>query len=313
MEHLVDARVEAPLTLDHPFEPIVENRKGRAAGRTLKVVAFNAQGGGRLEGIIRCLRQKPLAGADIVLICEADWRNKRARGREFAAEVARALKLSLAFVPQFAERVPDAPPAPISGNAILSSQPLEEITAIPIAKRHIVRRLSRMIAAPAGVVARARFGGRTLAIGMVHLNSRWDPAGRALQMSQYLAGLPEGPMILGGDLNSTTVGLPNRKALLRATLKLMMEPVRLSDPRRWEGSFAHLDRAGFAIEGANVPGKRTYTFSRFWPTALRPNLDWIALRGMKPIAGSAQVIPAQTSFFGRRVSDHDFVMCEVRL
>jgi hypothetical protein len=313
MEHLLGARVDPPLRQDHPLTPIVENRKARAVGRTVKVVSFNAQGGRNLEGIVRCLRQEPLAGADIVLLCEADWRNRRAAGREFAAEVARALNLSLAYIPQFGERVKHGNPIAFTGNAILCSQPLEEIAAIPIANRFTHRRLTRMIGATAGMVARARFGAKVLNIGAVHLNSRWSPAGRAQQMSEYLAKLPEGQTVLGGDLNTTTLALPDRKSLVIAPLRLALDPRRLSDPRRWEGLFQHLEQAGFKLDGSNVPGKRTYTFSRLWPTFMRPNLDWIALRGLKPVRGSARVVAARPSFFSQRVSDHDFVMCEFRL
>src|SRR5437870_4253805 len=182
MEHLLGARVDHARSEEHPFAPIVENRRALPIGRTIKVIAFNAQGGGKLQGIVRCLRKPPLAGADIVLLCEADWGNWRAAGREFAAEVADALNLSLAYVPQFGERRKNGDPIAFTGNAILCSQPLENVAAIPISNRYTHRRLLRMIGAPAGMVARARFSGKTLNIGAVHLNSRWNPEGRARQM-----------------------------------------------------------------------------------------------------------------------------------
>ena len=49
------------------------------------------------------------------------------------------------------------------------------------------------------------------------------------------------------------------------------------------------------------------------PPALRPKLDWIALRELQAVPHSARVIPARSSFFAPRVSDHDFVMCDVQL
>src|SRR4030081_722158 len=100
MEHLLAARMDSAEGPEHPFAPIVQNRKSRALGRTLKVVSFNAQGGGNLEGIVRCLRQPPLAGADIVLMCEADWRNARSAGLESESEVAKSLYFILAYLPQ---------------------------------------------------------------------------------------------------------------------------------------------------------------------------------------------------------------------
>jgi hypothetical protein len=37
----------------------------------------------------------------------------------------------------------------------------------------------------------------------------------------------------------------------------------------------------------------------------------LALRGLKPVAGSAAVVPARMSLFAPRFSDHDFIMCTV--
>ena len=39
----------------------------------------------------------------------------------------------------------------------------------------------------------------------------------------------------------------------------------------------------------------------------------LALRGFEAVAGSAATVPAQPSFFNRRISDHDFVTCEVKI
>ncbi len=94
---------------------------------------------------------------------------------------------------------------------------------------------------------------------------------------------------------------------------MALQPRRLRYPERFEPLFEHLRRAGFAIEGANVAGKPTFTFHRAIPPLLRPKLDWIALRELQPVPRSARVITARSSFFAPRVSDHDFVMCEVRL
>jgi endonuclease/exonuclease/phosphatase family metal-dependent hydrolase len=298
----------------HRFAPIVMNRAARRSGQTIKVVSFNARGGSQGDGIIACLRHEPLAGADVIMLCEADWRHRRSAWREFAADVATALGMSLAYLPQFGLPVAKGEPTVFNGNAILCSQPLEDVRAVPIPNRFLHSRLVRMLGGPAGVAAQARFHGRAIALGAVHLNSRWDPAGRDWQMREYLAKLPrEGPAIIGGDLNTTTVSLNNPVGYLWAALKLLWEPRRLADPRKWEMLFARLDQAGFRVDGANAPGKRTFTFSRLLPRWFRPNLDWIAMRGLEPMPGSARAVAARPSFWHKRVSDHDFVMCEARL
>lgn len=298
----------------HPIAPIAKNRPGRPLGKSLKVVAFNAKGGAAVESIIDCLRRPPLAHADVILLCEVDWNYRRSKRRKVAAEVADALNLSFAYLGAFARPEPVGEPVSFTGVAILCSQPLEGAYAIPLSYRRKFGRMRRMIGGPAGLVVRAHFRGRTLHLGVVHLSSNWDPPGRRIQMDEFLRRVPpEGPAIVGGDFNTTTLGLPRRSSLVRAGLRLMLEPRRLSDPRRWETLFQRLELAGFRVDGANAADKRTFTYSRILPRRLRPNLDWIALRGLEPLAGSAAVAPARRSFFSRRFSDHDFIVCEVKI
>lgn len=306
--------IASKLDAAHPIAPIVKNRAGKTVGRTIKVVAFNAQGGAQLAGIVDCLRRPPLANADVILLCEADWNFWRSGWREFPAEVAAALNLSFAFLGEFAQPVAGGEPTTFKGNAILCSQPLEAIYAIPIPNRYVHRRLRRMVGGPAGLVARAHFRGKAIHVSVVHLNSRWDPAGRERQVREYLGRLPgEGPAVIGGDLNSTTVGLHRRTRFIPAVMRFLLQPRRLSDPRKWERMFHHMEQAGFRFDGANASGKRTYTPSRLVPPFVRPNLDWIGVRGLEPVAGSAATVPARPSFFAGRVSDHDFIVCDVRL
>jgi hypothetical protein len=270
-------------------------------------------GGGHLEAIIDCLKRKPLAEADIIFLCEADWNHARSKWRKFAAEVAYSLNMSFAYHGEFAKREPIGEPITFRGNAILCSQPLEAAYTIPISNGWVNQRLRRMIGGPAGLVVRTHVRGKAINVSVVHLNSRWDPAGRDRQMREYLGGLRNGPSIIGGDLNTTTVELYPRVVFLKSMLRLLMEPRRLSDPRKWETLLTRMEEAGFHIDGANAPGKRTFTYSRIVPRFMRPNLDWIAVRGFEAVAGSAATVPAQPSFFSRRISDHDFIMCEVKI
>jgi hypothetical protein len=297
----------------HPIAPVVVNRAPKTPGRALKVVSFNAMGGGHLEATIDCLKRKPLAEADIIFLCEADWNHARSKWRKFAPEVADALNMSFAYHGEFAKREPMGEPITFRGNAILCSQPLEAAYTIPIPNGWVNQGLRRMIGGPAGLVGRIHVRGKAINVSVVHLNSRWDPAGRDRQMREYLSGLQEGPSIIGGDLNTTTVTLYPRIVFLKSMLRLLMEPRRLSDPTKWEILFERMEKAGFRVDGANAPGKRTFTYSRIVPRFARPNLDWIALRGFEAVAGSAATVPARRSFFGRRISDHDFVMCKVKI
>jgi endonuclease/exonuclease/phosphatase family metal-dependent hydrolase len=311
----------AAVSTDTPaFGITIVNRPARAARRTLKTIVFNARSGARFEGILACLRRSPLADADLILLCEADWQLRRSFDREIAADLAEELGMSFAYGPEFAVRRPPGVPPSFLGNAILSSAPLADPRMITLPSARMSRRNARLIGQPRALIATAVFGGRQVTIAVAHLHSRWNPAGRALQMATLLEHLaPAGAAdqasstILGGDFNTTTIELDTPYEIAMVAVRMATRPWRFRYPEGYEPLFEHLAWGGFEIRGANVPGKPTFTFTRAIPPALRPKLDWIALRGLEPVPGSARVVTARESFFGLRVSDHDFVTCEVRL
>lgn len=298
----------------HLFEPIIVNRPALPARSTLKAVVFNARGGRHLAGIVDCLRRPPLQGADVILLCEVAWRHRESGGRESASELAAALAMSFAYLPQFA--VPRRTGAPESslGNAILSSRPLTEAYAMPLTHQIRTRRIRGLVGTAAGLAARATFNGKTITLGVAHLNSRGSPAGRELQMREFMTRFPrEGLALIGGDFNTTTVDLRDRYAMMSAVRQLLLEPRRLWAPEPWEPLFERLAEAGFEVGGANAPGRQTFTLSGIIPPPIRLKLDWIAPRGLEPVPGSAAVRPARQSIFGPRISDHDFVVCDLRI
>lgn len=293
------------------FPTTIVNRAARRENHgAVKTVVLNAQSGVRFEGILACLRRPPLADADVILLCEADSRLLRSFNREVAAELAAELEMSFAYCPEYkVRRKSEAPPAYL-GNAILSRVPLEDVRTIALPDWRN-RRNSWLIGQPQGLVAKTVFAGRVVTIVVAHLHSRWHPEGRARQMATLLEGIATcGPTILGGDFNTTTTKLTNSVSVAVAALRMGIQPWRFRHPERHEPLFDQLAKAGFEIKGANAMGKPTFTFSRAIPPIMRPKLDWIALRELTPVAGSARVITARDSFFGARVSDHDFVMCE---
>jgi endonuclease/exonuclease/phosphatase family metal-dependent hydrolase len=299
------------------FGITIVNRPARAVRSTLKVVVFNARSGARFDGILACLRCPPLADADVILLCEADWRLRRSFNREIAADLAAELGMSFAYGPEFAFRRPSGAPPAFLGNAILSSTPLTDPRTIALPDTRRKGRYANLIGVPRALVATAAFGESKVTVAVAHLHSRWSPAGRARQMAALLDHLPPvgipGSAILGGDFNTTTMRLDSPATMAMVPVRMALRPRRFRYPERREPLFESLSRAGFRIQGANVPGKATFTFSRAVPPALRPKLDWIALRGLEPMPGSARVVAARESFFKPRVSDHDFVMCEVCL
>jgi endonuclease/exonuclease/phosphatase family metal-dependent hydrolase len=296
------------------FPPVVVNRAAWRETDRLRVVAFNAQWGLKLDGIIACLRRPPLKGAGLILLSEIDCNVRRSLNRDVAAEMAEALGMSFVYMPEFAPRSQMPRPVSFLGNAILSGYPLMKVRSLALPNYRMPRRLRPLIGLPRGGVATINPNGQEITIGMAHLNSRTGPGGRERQIVQYLKGLPEaGPAIIGGDFNTTTVTLMTPRGVIRAMMLQALRPGRFRKPISYEPLFGRLVAAGFGIEGANVLGKATFALSGVVPRWMRPKLDWLALRGVEAVPGSASVVAAKTGVIGRRVSDHDFVTCVARV
>ena len=278
----------------------------------LRIVAFNAQGGKPLDAIVRRLSQPPLAGAGIILLCEAGWRSRMSAGLEFARDLGEKLGMSSAYVPEYGIVDGGRDYIRSIGNAILAKCPLENVRSVPIV--HFPRpRRAHLRGQSQGLLATVRCGGVDLTVGVVHLDSRVDPGRRNRQMTDFMNAIPvEGPVVIGGDLNTTTVGLTGSGAVLQAALQIIAAPRRLRAPQPYEPLFRTIADHGFILDDANLPGASTFAVSGLIPRAIRPKLDWIAMRGMRAVTGSAAVVSARgEGLIGRRFSDHDLIVCDV--
>jgi len=295
-----------------PFAPMALNRAAVGARSALKVAVLNAAGGADFDAILDCLKRSPLADAGTLLLCEASWRMPGSGMIEFAPALAAALKMSFAFLPSFG-RVEGGGTFRAIGNALLCAQPLDNLRVVPLPKSPFKFRRRHLPGMNQGLLASINVGGRRVTVGVAHLERLWDPQGRSLQMECFLSGIGnEAPVIIGGDFNTTTMNMDRRWALLRAAAAIVLRPSRFREPQPHEPLFDRIKEHGFSIEAANVPAVPTFTISRLVPPRWRPKLDWIAARGIQPVSGSAAVVPARTSILGRRISDHDFVLCEFR-
>jgi endonuclease/exonuclease/phosphatase family metal-dependent hydrolase len=306
------------------FPPIVVNRAARPVRSQIRVVLLNVAGGSRLSAVVDCLKRPPLRDADVILLCEADSGTWRSRRLDVTSELAAALEMSYAYVPEFGfkrgESGGDGKFFAYFCNAILSTQPLSEVVAVampsPRTPRLIPRPRSRNIrvGTPTGFYASARFGRETITLGVAHLHSRCSPAQREIQMASYLASFPSrGRAIFGGDLNTTTTELKGLSSLARVAAQMIINPRRFRDPEQREPLFERIRERGLEIDRVNVKFRSTFTFSGLIPRMMRPKLDWLAVRGLRPVAGTAAVIAPKQSIFSRRASDHDFVTVDLEL
>jgi len=296
-----------------PFDPMALNRPAIAARSALKIAVLNVAGGANLDAIAACLMRPPLADVGALMVCEASWRMPRHKSVEFAPALAAALKMSFVFLPSFG-RIDSRNGMRALGNAILSARPLDDFQAIELPKPPNISKQLYLAGIHQGLLASINVDGRQVTLGVVHLERVWDPEGRNLQMESFLSGIGDKrPIIIGGDFNTTTLDMDRRWGVSRAAAALVWHPKRFREPRAREPLFDRIREHGFSLEGANLPAVPTFTLGRWVPPIWRPKLDWIAARGIQPVKGSAAVVPARTSLMGRRVSDHDFVLCEFRL
>ncbi len=305
------------------FPPIVVNRAARhRPDARLRVVLLNAQGGRKFHEIAACFKRPPLQGADVILLCEVNTEMKRRAGRDLATELAEALEMSCAYIREFGLRPPGSENEIVAylGNAILSTAPFEEVAAVamhrpgaPMAWPRRIRHWTR-VGTPTGLIARVKFGADEVTVGVAHLHSRCTPAERARQMATYLESFPAaGRAIFGGDLNTTTTELSSRSSLLATAWQMITNPDRFRAPQAYEPLFEHLRDRGLKIDDANLANCPTFTFSGLIPRSMRPKLDWLAVRELRPIAGTAAVVAPRSPILLRRVSDHDFVTVELEL
>lgn len=299
------------------FEPIVVNRPGRRLTSPFRVVAINAKGCADPEAVAQRLRHPQLAGAAIILVSESDWGLSRSQGRQSARELAELLGMSFAFSPEFAFRRHHNEFTAMFGNVILTAVPLEKVQAValPMFYDYTRRRRWRVPAGTvkvgkrAAVFAEIKLAGRAVIVALAHLENRVAPAGRTPQMARLLSVVPpDVPALLGGDFNTTTLNVLDRRECAGVLARLALEPLRLRRPQRYEPLFEEIERAGFDWEQSNLELAPTYTPIGLIPRFLRPKLDWICLRKLKAVPGSAGVVPARNGL--RRFSDHDFVVCE---
>jgi endonuclease/exonuclease/phosphatase family metal-dependent hydrolase len=302
------------------YPPVVVNRADRASRSRLRVVLLNAAGGRRLGEIAVCLKRAPLNDADVILLCEANLGMKGTPWPDVAGELAAMLEMSYAYIPEFALKTTGGELVAYLGNAILTSAPFEHVEAVAMHNPRVARasfrrkrRWSR-VGTPTGLIARVRFGGEAMAVGVAHLHSRCAPAERARQMATYMASFPAtGRAIFGGDLNTTTIELSSWGWMLGAARHMITNPRRFRAPQHHEPSFDHLRERGLETEGVNVADRATFTFSGLIPVSMRPKLDWLAVRELRPIVGTAAVVAPRSSIFSGRASDHDFVTVDLEL
>ena len=282
----------------------------------LRVVAWNAQ---RCREPARAAELLRSTGADVFLLSELDVGMARSGQVDAPRELAGRLGCSGAFAVEFLELgLGDAQEQRVHageenargfhGGAILARGELvaPEVVRLERSGRWFDGRLGeRRVGSRIAVLCRLAMGARELALASVHLESHSDPEERAAQLEAVFDAVerlaPGAPALVGGDVNTHSLGRAELEDRERLRAALARDPGRLSDPVAHEPLFALAQRRGFAWRAANLRPAPTY--KRDGRGAFQ--LDWFFARGLEP--SDPAVIPSDD------LSDHEAIAVSVRL
>jgi endonuclease/exonuclease/phosphatase family protein len=285
-----------------------------ADGERLRVVAWNAQ---RCVDSVRAADWLRATGGDVFLLSELDVGMARSGQSHTPRELAARLGCAAAYAVEFLELgLGDAREQELfagaenahgfHGGAVLARRPLlaPEVLRVEPGGRWFDGRLGeRRVGSRVAVLCRVALGAGELALASVHLESHSDPAERAAQLEAVLDRLdrfaPGLPALVGGDVNTHSLGQAELEDAARLRDALSVSPSRLGDPIPHEPLFALAERRGFAWRTANVRGTPTH---RRNGRALF-QLDWMFARGLD-VADPA-VLPSGD------LSDHDAVALSI--
>ncbi len=314
-----------------------------------RVVAWNIERGTQLDGQIHALRTDPyLKDADVILLIEADIGMARSGNVHVARTLARELGFSYAFAPCYLSLVkgsgveydlPGENHLGLHGNAVLSRYPLRRVHAVPLENGiDLMKGREKRLGSQAAVIAEIEFPNGALTVVAVHLDAHSTQRHRRGQMRRILDALPPGPVVLGGDWNTSTYDSSHALYAIVGFWRRVLMGVDYTvrnhylHPERWfeRSLFRLLEARGFDYRACNRLGDRTTYYDihdlrasgslgewvpgwcfPFIRWSLREHegkcpfkLDWFAMRGLR--ATNPMVMHQY-----RELSDHDPIGVDV--
>lgn len=289
-----------------------------------RVVFWNVERLRHLEAIADSLRE---TAPDVMLLCEIDRGMARSGNSDRVVEIAADLGVGYAYAVEFVEldlgdvheqatHAGAVNLGGLHGAAILSDVALGKPFLIRIDRRGNWFGLDRHEPRVGGTIAigaMVAVAGVQVAMVNVHLESHDDPEARAGDMARLLAQVDlvagDGPVILGGDFNTSTGSHAERRdspEVWRA--KIAADPMRLLRPMSHEPLFAVAANYGYNWLDCNVADLATTRYPAGSPR-LPAKIDWFFTRGL--LASEPAIIPALRPD-GSPSSDHEGLLVTVR-
>jgi endonuclease/exonuclease/phosphatase family metal-dependent hydrolase len=304
----------APL---HAVECVPPARPAPAKDR-LRIAFWNAE---RLKYARPSLALMRSIEADAVLLCEVDVGMARSGNHRTVAELARGLDAGYLFATEFVEldlgdqrertwHQGRSNAGGLHGAAILSALTLDRPALIRLETSGRwfdgafgERRVGGRIA----LAAEIRLAGRPVVIVSAHYESHTDPEDRLQSTRIMLDSIdrhaPDRPVLIGGDFNTSTFTLAEKRDPARQASALAEDPRRFLDPVAYEPMFALLRARGYDWSRCNValaPTQRTRPDGT--PPPPFGKIDWLFTRGL--FASEPGVIAAVDEK-GVAISDHE--------
>lgn len=322
---VIDAPV-APVSFETAFARFatlheVEQRAPRAAvpvRAPARIAFWNAERLKYLEPSIAMLRG---LDADVLMLCEVDVGMARTGDRHTIAALAEALDAGYVFGTEFVEL----------GLGDLREQAWHAgrtnrdglhgggfVARVPLARAALVRLErsgrwfdgtfhERRVGGRIAMLAEIALAGRRVLLASAHYESHTGPEDRLRQTEVMLDAIdshaPGVPVLIGGDFNTSTYELAEKRDPARVAADLAREPTRLVAPMPHEPMFELLRRRGYDWERCNAMGQGTQrTRPDGTPAPPFGKIDWLFARGLR--CTDAATLPAVDAS-GVAISDHE--------
>jgi endonuclease/exonuclease/phosphatase family metal-dependent hydrolase len=293
----------------------------RPLAGSARIAFWNAERGKYVDASIALLGG---LDADAFLLCELDLGMARSGQIHATRALAERLGTGYAFAVEFLElglgdareqawHAGEVNRAGLHGAAILSAAALERPAVIRLETtgdwfdgRHGERRVGGRIAVAATVmVDRA-----PVTLVSVHFESHGDPVQRAAQLGLLIEAIdayaPAQPVLIGGDLNTSTV---SRDWARGTGVKPVLPTERVLDPVPYEPLFEVALAHGYdwrACNALRLPTQRTRADGT--PAAPLGKIDWFLSRDLVP--RDPVTVPAVDAA-GQAISDHEVLLVTI--
>ena len=323
--------IHATLLAEMPFIDTVEVSSAPAPmpllDRPVRVLSWNAE---------RCKHVRPSANflkqnrTDIYLLTEMDWGLVRSGQAHTTRELAEHLGCGYVFAVEFLEldlgdederkkHAGETNRVGYHGGAILCRQAIVKSRLVrletsgdwfdgQLGERRIGGRIALMVSVPVS--------GVDVTFVSTHLESESDPHTRGDQMRTIFEAVesfsPGAPAVIGGDLNTFSLGHAQLKDRDLRAQALREDPRRLVSPVQYEPMFTIAKDYGYEWESCNHINEPTTRRSLQSSTERgKSKIDWFFCRHL--ITENPEVISAINQEDNSALSDHEAIAITIRV